>query len=225
MRSLEETLQFLRGYLDVEARLERDRKDIVNSNRPQDFRDERDREIKELIEKNNAKMFDTLVRLVTFPPHHVKHQKQLMEFQKVAPFEKSLFIMTKFPNAKNPTPLDKELILVIDTVNDAITACGHFARIAFDKDYYPSLWDNVELHLLGCAKGIAIVESKYLPELNPNVAMEWGWMRGMGRNVLYLVEQSFDKQRANWSGLIEYSFDWNNPVQDIQTAIGKWLKK
>ena len=46
----------------------------------------------------------------------------------------------------------------------------------------------------------AMVEDKYAPELNPNVAMEWGWMRGLGRRVLYLVEQTFTKKRADWSG-------------------------
>ena len=51
-------------------------------------------------------------------------------------------------------------------------------------------------------RGIAIVEDKYLPELNPNVAMEWGWMRGMGRNVLYLVEKDFKKQRAEFQDLL-----------------------
>jgi|SRR5271166_3956316 len=61
----------------------------------------------------------------------------------------------------------------------------------------------------------ALVEDKYLPELNPNVAMEWGWMRGMGRNVLYLVDKDFSKQRADWGGLIESSFEWANPGTNI----------
>jgi hypothetical protein len=35
--------------------------------------------------------------------------------------------------------------------------------------------------------------------------MEWGWMRGMGRDVLYLVEKDFKKQRADRGGLIDQS--------------------
>jgi len=108
-------------------------------------------------------------------------------------------------------------------VGEAGQKCGYIARIANEVHYHPILWDNVELYLLGCRRGIAIVEDKYLPELNPNVAMEWGWMRGMGRNVLYLVEKDFKKQRADWGGLIESPFDWTNPGSDIKAAVKAWL--
>ena len=46
----------------------------------------------------------------------------------------------------------------------------------------------------------------------------------MGRNVLYLVEKDFKKQRADWGGLIEEQFDWANPSPDIKAAVEKWLK-
>ena len=122
------------------------------------------------------------------------------------------------------SPVDVQLEAVIQAVRDAVEGCGYIPRIARDNQYHPILWDNVELYLLGCRRGIAIVEDKYLPELNPNVAMEWGWMRGMGRNVLYLVEKDFQKQRADWGGLIESPFDWVNPEPDIKTGVETWLK-
>jgi hypothetical protein len=87
------------------------------------------------------------------------------------------------------------------------------------------LWDNVELFLLACSKGIAIVESKYKQELNPNVSMEWGWMRGMDRDVLYLVEETFDLSRADWGGLIQDRFPWAAPAPAITRAVEKWLGK
>ncbi|TMQ18809.1 MAG: hypothetical protein E6J91_07250 [Deltaproteobacteria bacterium] len=132
--------------------------------------------------------------------------------------------MTKFPDLKKPTPADVELQAVIDAVRGAVQQRGYVPRIASDNEYHSILWDNVELYLLGCKRGIAIVEDRYLPELNPNVAMEWGWMRGMGRNVLYLVEKTFKKTRADWGGLIEHSFDWANPAPDINAGVEAWLK-
>jgi hypothetical protein len=132
--------------------------------------------------------------------------------------------MTKFPDPKSSSPADAQLTAVIQEVRNAVQGCGFVARIASDNQYHPILWDNVELYLLGCRRGIAIVEDKYLPELNPNVAMEWGWMRGMGRNVLYLVEKDFKKQRADWGGLIERTFDWASPQADIKAAVEFWLK-
>jgi hypothetical protein len=53
--------------------------------------------------------------------------------------------------------------------------------------------------------------------------MEWGWMRGVDRTVLFLVEKSFDKNRADLSGLISAPFDWDNPEADIESAVKNFL--
>ena len=134
-----------------------------------------------------------------------------------------VFIMTKFPDPQDAKPEGTQLQKVIDGVKDAVIARGYMPRIAWEKDYKPWLFGNVELFLFGCARGIAIVEDKYIPELNPNVAIEWGWMTGMGRDVLYLREAGFKHQRADWTGLINYTFDWNNPKPGIDLAVGKFL--
>ncbi len=93
-----------------------------------------------------------------------------------------------------------------------------------EEKYHELLWDNVELYLLGCSRGIAILEDQYKSELNPNVAMEWGWMRGMGKEVLCLVEKRFNHPRADWSGLIEDYFSWENPEETINPIVQNWLK-
>jgi hypothetical protein len=46
----------------------------------------------------------------------------------------------------------------------------------------------------------------------------------MGRDVLYLVEESFDQKRADWGGLIEYGFAWDDPAAASPAAVHKWLK-
>lgn len=88
------------------------------------------------------------------------------------------------------SPVDVQLEAVIQAVRDAVEGCGYIPRIARDNQYHPILWDNVELYLLGCRRGIAIVEDKYLPELNPNVAMEWGWMRGWDATFFTLSKRT-----------------------------------
>ena len=176
------------------------------------------------IERQRRRLIRVLREVVEFPPQHVRHGHILANFHGVASFEKSIFVMTKFPDPKKLAAIDAELAAVIQAVRNAVDHCGYIARLASDTQYHISLWDNVELYLLGCRRGIAIVEDKYLPELNPNVAMEWGWMRGMGRDVLYLVEKDFKKQRADWNGLIEHSFEWANPVPDIKIGVEAWLK-
>jgi hypothetical protein len=63
----------------------------------------------------------------------------------------------------------------------------------------------------------------YVPEFNPNVALEWGRMRAMGKDVLLLVEQSFNRHRADSVGFQERRFKWNDPGPGIDSAVSNWL--
>lgn len=166
-----------------------------------------------------------LGNLLKFPPHHAKHDEQLKYFHKIADFDSSIFVMTKYPDEEAEISKNAELKNVIQIIKDTIRECGYYPRLASDDRYHPQLWDNVELYLLGCSKSVAILEDRFNSELNPNVAMEWGWMRAMGKDVLFLIEKKFNHQRADWSGLIESSFDWNYPENGIKTAVKKWLTK
>lgn len=162
--------------------------------------------------------------IVCFPPHHLKHIHQLNnDFWTPACYEQSVFIMTKFPEGN--TKSDTELKKIIGAVSKGVTEAGCKPRIASDKEYHSGLWENVELHLLGCMRGIAIVEDRYKQELNPNVAIEWGWMRGMGRRVLYLVENTFSHARADWGGLITHPFDWKASQDEIAKVVSEWLQE
>lgn len=224
MIDLENALTVLRLDVLRLTQLERERLDLLNSPLNPAMKDERDKDFKSDIERQRQRLMGLLLDVVEFPPQHLRHGQRLAQFHGAGTFDKSVFVMTKFPDPKKPAPIDAELEAVIRAVRDAVGSCGYVARVATDLQYHAILWDNVELYLLGCKRGIAIVEDKYLPELNPNVAMEWGWMRGMGRNVLYLVEKDFKKQRADWDGLIESKFEWANPGPDIKAGVEAWLK-
>ena len=225
MLNLDDVLALLRIDIIKLAQLEHERLDLLNQPLNAAMKDERDQDLKNDIERQRRRLEGVLKQLIEFPPYHHRHDQFISKFHSVAAFNKSVFVMTKFPDQKDPAKADLQLGAVIQAVRDAVQSCGYVARVASDNLYHPLLWDNVELYLLGCQRGIAIVEDKYLPELNPNVAMEWGWMRGMGRNVLYLVEKDFKKQRADWDGLIESPFDWKNPGPDIKVGVETWLKK
>lgn len=169
---------------------------------------------------------DVLQNLLMAPPHHSRHYGKLETFHRVADYDKSVFIMTKFPAARTEANTDSDIALrkVIDAVSKSIVDCGFYPRLASDKKHHTLLWDNVELYLLGCGRGVAIVEDRYMPELNPNIAMEWGWMRGMGKDVLFLVENDFEHFRADWSGLLQQTFSWDQPDEGIEHAIKDWLQ-
>jgi hypothetical protein len=224
MMDFESLLQVLKFDILKIAGLERDRLDLLNTPMNPAFKDERDRDLKLDIERKRENLARVIGEFVSFPPHHKRHDQPLGDFHKAGGFEKSVFVMTKFPDPHAGAVADQQLDALIQTVCRELKQRGYLPRIANDHAYHAQLWDNVELYLLGCSRGIAIVEDKYLPELNPNVAMEWGWMRGMGRNVLYLIEKDFKKRRADWNGLIEYPFDWADPEPGVRHAIGAWLK-
>ncbi len=166
---------------------------------------------------------EKLRELVKYPPHHLKHFDKLHEFYKddKTNYNKCVFIMTKY--CENNSRKDKELQKIIDTVCQIITDIGYIPKLPNRYNYHSSIWDNTEICMLGSSKGVAIVEDKYKPELNPNVAMEWGWMKGMGRNILFLMEKSFKHLRADWEGMRRETFSWDNPEAGIRNAIVNWL--
>jgi hypothetical protein len=223
MMEIKDALVFLRDDFRNIAQLEQQRQEILNSTMPAAMKDDREKMLKEEIERRGSLLAKLLRELVDFPPHHVRHGPLLEQFYQAAAYEKSVFIMTKFPKTEQPGPEDLKLAEVIETVRTAVKNRGYVPRLASDRQYHPILWDNVELYLLGSQRAIAIMEDKCQPELNPNVAMEWGWMRGMGRNVLYLVEKDFHRNRADWDGLIKAQFDWAAPQASIAAATDGWF--
>jgi hypothetical protein len=173
------------------------------------------------IEDTRTAMAELAMLFLQIPPWHSRHRAALNDFHQSGNYEESVFIMTKFPDSN--TQEDSQLRRVIEVVRDALIQKELVPRIADGARYHEWLWDEVEIHLLGCSRGVAIIEDRYRPELNPNVAMEWGWMRAMGKRVLFLKEADFSHGRADLAGLRCWNFDWLNPEPEIQRAIDQWI--
>jgi hypothetical protein len=167
---------------------------------------------------------DVLQDLVQFPPQHLQYRELLEQFNKeiMVPYRMRVFIMTKYPDGAD-AKLDAQLQTVINTVKDAVKAKAYHPYLASDKTWHHNVWENVEFYMFACARGIAIVEDRFNPKLNPNVAMEWGWMRAMKKDVLYLVEKGAKETPADIMGLIKGRFDWDNPEADIPRLIAENL--
>lgn len=210
----------LRQKLGAEAQLAEARSGSLSY---VDVSDELETVAREAIRQHSELFRRELLEAIDFPPRHQRHFAPLKRFWETAEYEDSVFVMTKFPDSDEEEK-DEQLEAVIDAVSDGITAVGLTPRVARGPlRYHPGLWDNVELHLLACARGVAIVEDRYRSELNPNLAMEWGWMRAMGKPVLYLVEQDFKHFRADTDGLIKEEFSWTQPQATVTRAVTDWL--
>lgn len=218
MRSFTDALNLLAFLSKEVVKLEKTHKEILNSNLHAADKAERADKLADEIGKKNDERIQVLQDLVLFPPHHGQYWQQVEQFCKETPSDKSVFIMTKYPDGEDPVK-DAQLNRVINSVKDAVTKCGFSPRLAVDKKYHANLWENVEIYLLGCERGIAIVEEKFKPQLNPNVAMEWGWMRAMGKRVLYLVERDVKFAPADVGGLIKDRFHWDEPETDVSEAV------
>jgi hypothetical protein len=218
MAGLQDPIRTLRRLFDEEAETRKRRERAALEVNPAEYDENLERYDRQITEAYNAIEECLWKRVLRFGIHHDRHAAALKKFHDVAPFEKSVFIMTKYPDGN--TPVDLELSDVIKAVQDTIRNLGLVPRLASDANYHPWIWDNVEVNALGSFLGVAIVESRYKKELNPNVAMEWGWMRGMGRPVVFLVEKGFDHLRADVEGLIRERFSWDDTAT-IAPAVKK----
>lgn len=225
--TLSDAIALLRELYEHERKYRMDREGLVNrANNPKYPSGQWDRisaALDDVIVSTQSEIKHTLNIIQRFPSNHDRHFKKLKEFNDENCYEESVFIMTKFPEGE--TEEDKQLSKIISIITDELERIGLTARIAKGAKYHEWLWDEVEIHLLGCARGIAIVEDKYKPELNPNVAMEWGWMRAMGRRVLFLMEETFSHGRADWGGLRSWGFKWEAPQTGINQAIYEFFKE
>jgi hypothetical protein len=222
MRSFEDALKYVVLQSQDIAKRRRERKDYLNSDLNAADKAEKLERIDAQINQLESDRMEALRDLVAYPPDFLPYKQALASFWSQTPAHRSVFIMTKYPDGADPQ-LDQELQAVIDTVVAAVAARGYHPHLAIKKKLHANLWENVECHMLACARGIAIVEERFNRRLNPNVAMEWGWMRAMHRPVTYLVEKAVTVVPADVAGLIQSRFDWLNPQAEIPQLVAQDL--
>lgn len=221
MRSSEDALKLIVWLSSEIATLDKKRKEWPDLNAAD--RAEKLRMLDFQFEQYERERMDVLEDLVQFPPQHLQYREKLEQANKeMGPYRMRVFIMTKYPDGAD-AKLDAQLKTVINTVKDAVKAKHYHPYLASDKAWHHNVWENVEFYMLACARGIAIVEDRFNPKLNPNVAMEWGWMRAMKKDILYLVEKGAKETPADIMGLIKGRFDWDNPEADIPRLIAENL--
>ena len=86
---------------------------------------------------------------------------------------------------------DKGLLTQLDeALRKAL--CGHgLVGLRADDRMYPldrQLWKNVCVYMLCCKYGVAVLEDRLKDEFNPNVALEYGFMRALDKPVLLLAD-------------------------------------
>lgn len=156
------------------------------------------------------------------PPGYQFLAEECAHFFKDHPhYEQNILIMTRFVSGnKLLEELDRELRSVLQSY-------GLDPVRTDDKMYMRdrNLWNNVCVYMICCRYGIAILEDRVVNEFNPNVALEYGFMRALNKPTLLLADDGFRNLRADIIGTLRERFDITDMKSTIQKPIEKWLKE
>ena len=155
------------------------------------------------------------------PPGYVFLSRECERFFVDHPgYDKNVFVMARFDStSKFSLTLDQE-------VRKVLRQRGFDPVRADDKVYMPdrNLWNNVCVYMLCCGRGVAILEDRVADEFNPNVALEYGFMRALNKPALLLTDRAFRNLRADIIGTLRETFDLTDIEATVPAAIERWLR-
>ena len=135
-------------------------------------------------------------------------------------YDRNVFLMTRFDAGS------KFLVTLDQEVRRALREHDYNPVRADDKVYMPdrNLWNNVCVYMLCCSRGVAILEDRAANEFNPNVALEYGFMRALNKPTLLLADNAFSNLRADILGTLRETFDLTDIEATVPVAIKRWLR-
>lgn len=154
------------------------------------------------------------ITLPSFQPF----ERGLDRFRKDHPdFEKSVFIAMRFRGTEQFKGIEKIL-------RDTVAKYGLKALRADDKTYsdQSDLWENVCIYMLGCKYAICVIESIEESQFNPNVAIEYGFLRALDRGILVLKEKQVRVLPADMLGKLYREFDGYKLKKSIAEQVSEW---
>jgi hypothetical protein len=164
---------------------------------------------------------------VTIPSGYEHLSRHVYEFCQASPFERNVFVMMKFPDKLKMSDRHVRLLEDIFEVVRKEAARHHLvARRAKENHYHDQLWENICVYIIGSKYGIAVLEDEVAAEMNPNVALEYGFMKALDHPVALLQWTRFKHVRADLSGKLARTFDIKKGVlhkASLRTAVGDWL--
>lgn len=142
------------------------------------------------------------------PPGFEHLASGVQRFREDFAFDRSVFVMMKFPDPATTPPEDAELLEDIWlTIDHTLNAYGLKARRADKRAYTDQLWENICIYMLGSRYGLAVLEDRVAAELNPNVALEYGFMKALNRQVALARDIGFKHDRADLTGKLAMAFE------------------
>jgi hypothetical protein len=96
-----------------------------------------------------------------------------------------------------------------------------------DKTYPPDgdLWNNICVYMMGCRFGVCVFEEIDEREFNPNVPLEFGFMRAMNRQVLLMKDMRMPKLPSDMTGKLYRQFNTYEITSTIHEQISQWAER
>lgn len=135
-------------------------------------------------------------------------------------FEKNVFIAMRFRPGK-------QFIEIHDAIKTGLATFGLNGLRADDKTYPPDgdLWNNICVYMMGCKFGVCVFEEIDEREFNPNVPLEFGFMRAMNHQVLLLKDRRMPKLPLDMTGKLYRQFDTYEITSTIHEQISQWAER
>ncbi len=144
--------------------------------------------------------------------------ESLIKFNKDHPhYERNAFIMMRFGETKGHQR-------IAGTIRATLTKYGINGLRADDKHYHDDLFPNVLTYLWGCSIGIAVFERLETEDFNPNVSLEVGYVRALGKHICLLKDKTLKTLQTDLIGKLYIPFDPQDPEGSIPEVLEKWLR-
>lgn len=169
---------------------------------------------------------------------HVERQKQLAARPRAVPgfeglqpyldafyqdhpeFEKNVFIAMRFRT-------EEQYLEIHAAIKSGLAKYGLNGVRVDEKTYPPDgdLWTNICVYMMGCKLGVCVFEEVDEKEFNPNVPLEYGFMRAMNRRVLLLKDKRMKNLPSDMTGKLYKSFDTYKITETIHEQIKHWAER
>ena len=162
--------------------------------------------------------------------NHFEHYDPILQqiWENQAPREKTVFLMMPFTDNNN-----------FQTLTQAIKKSGQkygftvFRADDEERQYLQdTLWDNLVINMLSAKYAIAIYANdpsvhiqsgdSFFP--NPNVALEYGFFKSRGQDVLVLRDIN-SPLPTNIEGFLWAQFDLQNPGSTVKQPVEQWFRQ
>ncbi len=96
-----------------------------------------------------------------------------------------------------------------------------------DMKTYPmdsDLWSNICVYMMGCRFGVFVFEEIDERSFNPNIPLEYGFMRAMSRQMLLLKDKRMPRLPTDVVGKIYKDFDTYNIKASVEARVRRWCQ-